>query len=121
MRILFALPLIGFLAACANTGSNYMPVIDGAVGPNFSADLAACQNIAASQGALGNDAGVRTVAGAGAAAAGTAIISNTGNNVRDAAAVGAIAGITSAAVAQNQRKEQIIRQCMRGRGYNVVG
>ena len=52
---------------------------------------------------------------------GTAIFNNRGTNVRDAAAVGALAGVTAGALQQNSNKETIIRNCMRQRGYNVVG
>ncbi len=116
-----ALALAGLTAACATSGANYQPVIDGPVGPNYSADLAACQNLAAQQGALASTTGEQALGAAAVAAAGTAIFANTGTNVRDAAAVGAAAGLASGAVQQQQNKEAIIRNCMRGRGYNVVG
>ena len=89
---LSAIPLIVLASACANTGSNYQPVIDGPVNPNYNADLAACQQLAASQPVNSAAAG-NVVAGAGAAAAGTALVNNTGSNVRDAAIVGAVAGL----------------------------
>ena len=119
--MLAAAPALCLVTACANTGSNYQPVVDGAVGPNYSADLYSCQQLAASQGALGSDAAQNTAVAAGAAAAGTALVNNRGTNVRDAAAVGAIAGLAGSAIQQQQPKEQISRNCMRGRGYNVVG
>jgi len=119
-RILPALALIGMVSACSNTGANYQPVIDGRIGPNYSSDRADCQNLAQRQG-LDSRAAGQVAAGAGAAAVGTAIISNEGNNVRDAAVVGALVGGTAAALDQQRQREQIIRNCMRGRGYNVVG
>ncbi|MGV6848322.1 MAG: glycine zipper family protein [Marinibacterium sp.] len=119
--LVLAVPLLGFAAGCENTGANYQPVIDGPVGANYGGDLAACQQLAAQQGALGSDTGQNVAAGAGAAALGTAIVNNRGSNVRDAAAVGAIAGLAGSALQQEQKKEAIIRNCMRGRGYNVVG
>ena len=118
---LFALPLALVVSACANTGANYTPVIDGAVGPNYNADLAACQQLAASQPNLGSDTAATVATTTGVAAAGTAIVANEGNNVRDAAAIGAIAGLAAAGLEGQQNKEQIVRNCMRGRGYNVVG
>ena len=121
IRVFATLPLIGLLAACANTGANYVPVIDGPVKASYNADLAACQNLAASQGVLDSNAGGKAAAGAGIAAAGTAILNNEGNTVRDAAAVGALAGLTASAIDQNSRKETVVRNCMRQRGYNVVG
>lgn len=119
--ILALLPIAALLAACENSGSNYVPVIDGATGPNYQADLAACQQLAAQQPALGSNAGVNTAAAAGTAAATTAIVSNQGNNVLDAAIVGTVAGLAGSAVQQNQAKADIVSRCMSGRGYKVIG
>ena len=121
LRLFSILSLAGILAACANSGSNYIPVIDGPVGPNFSADLAQCQNIAASQGAFDSNTGAAAATGAGVAAGGTALVNNTGTNVRDAAIIGAAVGVAGGALQQQANKEAIIRNCMRGRGYRVVG
>ena len=118
---LSVVPVLALASACANTGASYQPVIDGPVGPNYSIDLAECQNLAATQPGLSSDTGVNVAAGAGAAAVGTALVNNRGTNVRDAAAVGAVAGLAASAVQANQDKEVIVRNCMRGRGYNVVG
>lgn len=115
------IPALLLASACANTGSNYQPVIDGAVGPNYSSDLLSCQQLAERQGVLGSDAAQNTAVTAGAAAAGTALVNNRGTNVRDAAAIGAIAGLAGSALQQQQAKENIIKNCMRSRGYNVVG
>jgi hypothetical protein len=124
MRILpslAALTAAAVLAGCATTGANYVPVVDGPVGANFNADLAACQNLAAQQGAVGGQAGEQAVTGAAVAAGGTALVNNRGNNVRDAAIIGAAAGLAGGALDQQRRKEAIIRNCMRSRGHNVVG
>jgi hypothetical protein len=117
----FAIPLAALLAACATTGANYQPVVDGGVGPNYNYDLAECQNLAASQGALDSNTAGKAAAGAGVAAATTAVFNNKGNNVRDAAVLGALVGVTAGAIDQNSKKESIVRNCMLQRGYNVVG
>ena len=115
------LVLLPFLAACAQSGANYTPVIDGPIGPNYSADLAQCQQLAASQATVDSGSAGTAAAGATAAAATTAVINNKGNNVRDAAIVGAVAGLTADAFQNTQSQEAIVRNCIRGRGYNVVG
>ncbi|RYH11558.1 glycine zipper family protein [Tropicimonas sp. IMCC6043] len=114
------LALAGLTAACVNSGSSYQPVIDGAVGPNYSNDLAACQSLAEQQGAFAPSTGGQMLGAAAVAAGGTALFANQGTNVRDAALIGAGAGAVSGAVDQQRRKETIIANCMRGRGYNVV-
>lgn len=116
-----AIPLVLMVAACATTGQNYQPVIDGPVGPNYSSDLAQCQNLAAQQGALSSDTAGLAAAGAGIAGGTTAVLNNKNNNVRDAVVVGALAGVTAGAVQQNSNKEAIIKNCMAQRGYKVVG
>lgn len=117
----FAIPAVLLLVACETTGANYQPVIDGPVGSNYSNDLAQCQNLAASQGAFDSNTAGKAVAGAGVAAASTAVFNNKGNNVRDAALLGALVGVTAGAIEQNTNKESIIKNCMLQRGYNVVG
>lgn len=116
-------PVIALVAACTNSGANYTPVIDGPLGPNYSNDLAQCQNLAASQATVDASTAGAAATGAGVAAASSAIFNGTGsgNNVGEAAAVGAIVGATSSAVNNNRNKEVIVRNCMRGRGYNVIG
>ncbi|MTI01763.1 glycine zipper family protein [Roseibium sp. RKSG952] len=115
------LPVLMLAGACANTGANYQPVIDGPVGPNYSNDLAQCQQLAASQAAVdGSTAGNAAIGAAGAAAT-TAIIQDSSDNLGRAAAAGALLGAGADVYAKNQNREVIVRNCMRGRGYNVVG
>ncbi|SFC35460.1 glycine zipper family protein [Tropicimonas isoalkanivorans] len=121
LKSLSAIPLILVVAACANSGASYQPVIDGPVGPNYSNDLAYCQSLAAQQGAFDSNTGATAATGAAIAGGSTAVFNNKGTNVRDAALLGAAAGIGAGALQQQQNKEVLIRNCMRGRGYNVVG
>jgi len=116
-----ALAVTGMLAACANSGANYSPVIDGPVNPNYNADLSQCQSLAASQPQVDGSTAGAAATGAGVAAAGSVIYNDNSSRLGEAAAVGALAGITSNAVKKNANRESIVRNCMRGRGYNVVG
>ncbi|MEM0945873.1 MAG: glycine zipper family protein [Pseudomonadota bacterium] len=120
-RTMTCAAFLAVLAACANTGSNYIPIIDGPVGPNYNNDLAQCQALAAQQGNLGSSAGQNVAVGAGVGAAGAVILDGNSDNLGEAAAVGALAGLAGSALDQQRNKERIIRNCMRGRGYNVVG
>ena len=117
------LPVIALVAACANSGAYYVPVIDGPPGPNQANDLAACQNLARTQPTLDANTAGAAATGAGVAAASSAIFNGTGsgNNIGEAAAVGAIVGATGSAINNRQNQEVIVRNCMRGRGYNVIG
>jgi hypothetical protein len=118
---LSALLIAGMTAACGTTGANYVPVVDGPVSASFNADLAACQQLAAQQGALASNTGETMLTGAAVGAAGTALVNNRGNNVRDAAAIGALAGLAAGGLQQQRNKEAIINNCMRQRGHRVVG
>ena len=120
-KMLLALPIVGILAACANSGANYTPVIDGAAGPGYETDLAECQALAASGKPV--DGRVAGAAATGAVLAGASSVIWDGNssNLGEAAAVGALAGLTSGVVRRNNEQEAIVRNCMAGRGYRVIG
>lgn len=109
------------VSACANSGANYVPVVDGPVGPNFNADLAQCQGLAATQSQVDGRTAAAAATGAGVAGASSVIFNDNSDDLGRAAAVGALAGVTSDAIQRNANREAIVRNCMRGRGYNVVG
>lgn len=115
------LAIAGLAAACTTSGANYQPVVDGPVNANYSADLAACQSLASQQGAFDSSTGETALAGAAVGAGTMAVFDNKGTNVRDAALLGAAAGVASGALSQQQNKENIIKNCMIQRGHNVVG
>ncbi|WP_027263050.1 hypothetical protein [Sedimentitalea nanhaiensis] len=115
------LPLVSLIAACENSGAKYTPVIDGPVSANYNNDLAQCQSLAASQGTIDSSTAGAAAAGAGLGAASSVIWNDNSDNLGRAAAVGAVAGLTSNAIQKSQNKESIVKNCMRNRGYNVVG
>ncbi|MFV0335048.1 MAG: glycine zipper family protein [Tropicimonas sp.] len=115
------LGLAGLTAACTGAGAGYQPVIDGGVGPNYSSDLSACQSLASQQGVFDKNTPATAATGAAVAGGATAVFNNKGTNVRDAALIGAAAGAAAGAIEQQSHKEMIVRNCMRQRGYNVVG
>ncbi|PRY25169.1 hypothetical protein CLV78_102346 [Aliiruegeria haliotis] len=118
---LSVIPVVFLVGACENSGANYTPVIDGPVSANYNSDLAQCQSLAASQGTVNSETGAAALTGAALAGGTAALIDNTGSNARDAALVGAVAGGISSAAQNVSQKEVIVRNCMRSRGYNVVG
>lgn len=120
-RPLAMLPALLIATACANSGANYTPVIDGPKGPTYESDLAACQQLAASGGVVDGRVAGSTAAGAGIGAASTVIWNGNSDNLGEAAAVGAIAGLASGIARQNNSRENIVRNCMSGRGYRVLG
>lgn len=116
-----AVPLMFLAAACTNSGSSYTPIIDGPVSSNYNYDLAQCQNISTTQGVVDENTLGMAAAGAAVGGASSAIASGSTYQSGRGAAVGALVGATGAAIQNNSNREVIIRNCMRGRGYNVVG
>ena len=109
---------LALLAACADSGANYKPILDGTPTPAYQADLAACQALARNQKQFDNDTLAATVLGAGAGAVlGEA---NSGDALEGAVA-GALAGGISSAVDVSEKRESIVIECLRGRGHRVVG
>lgn len=123
MKRIIAASLCLALTACATrpTGENYQPIIDtkGVDAAVLENDLRECQAYAAQVAG----AAQRAVAGAVAGALLGAILAAAagGRYSRNQhAAVGAVAGMSSGAVAGERDQRDIIRRCLAGRGYNVL-
>jgi len=106
------------LAACANSGANYQPILDGAPTPAYRADLGACQALAANQTQFDQDTMAATVLGAGA---GAVLGQADSGDAMGGAVAGALAGGIGSAVDASERRESIVIECLRGRGHRVVG
>ena len=112
-----ALLVIGsVLAGCSGNG----PIIDrtGVDEKRYASDLSECKTYA-SEVSTGKAAGKSALAGA---AVGAVIGAITGNSttVARGAGVGGVAGGASGAVAGEQSKDQVVKNCLRGRGYKVL-
>ena len=123
MKAVFLLPLLVLTAACAGSGADYVPVLDGAPSAGFNADLAACQALARDQHQFD-----RETAGSAAIGAGIGALAGVADDeVSDAEGiaggliVGALAGAAAGAGNAAERREAIVVECLRGRGHAVVG
>lgn len=119
MRFLTTIPVCLTLAACADSGANYRPILDGPANAAYQADLAACQTLARNQNQLDQETLGATVLGAGAGAA-----LGEFDDEADAlggAVAGALAGGVAGALNADERREAIVVECLRGRGHRVVG
>jgi hypothetical protein len=112
------------LAGCAQT---YQPVVDtkGHDSARYQQDLYECRQYAEQV----SPAGQAAVSGLGGAAAGAALGAITGALVGGVsagegaafgAATGGAVGVGTGAYSGVKEQEQIINNCMRGRGYNVL-
>lgn len=108
----------GLMAACADGGANYQPILDGASTPAYRADLAACQALARDQDRFRHETLGAAVLGAGA---GAALGELDSGDALGGAVAGALAGGVASAVDVSERRESIIVECLRGRGHRVVG
>lgn len=130
MRFL-ALPLVAALglSACANTGADYTPIVDGPYSSSFSTDLDACQKVAEHRSYTNGD--VQSEAAFGAVSTGlvTGLITGIGEGDVGAGIAGALIGGAIGGVAAgvgqswdtSGERKTIVVSCMKGRGHNVVG
>lgn len=107
------------MAACAEAGANYQPILDGTPTAAYRADLTECQALARNQPQFDHETAAAAVLGAGAGAALGAV--DEAGDALGGAIAGALAGGISAAVSNSERREAIVVQCLQGRGHPVVG
>lgn len=113
--LIIALPL---LAACADQGAGYRPILDGVATAGFETDLAACQSLARNQIQFDQE----TMAAAGLGAGVGAVLGQAeGEDALGGAVAGALAGGIAAAVEGAEARKSIVIACMKGRGHAVVG
>jgi hypothetical protein len=122
MRRAIALLTATSLCACAQT---YDPIIDAKnVDPaKYQQDLAECRQYAEQVSPV-DEAIFAAFAGAalGAAlgAATGAIAGNAGQGAAIGAAAGGITGVAGGALHGGQAQQDVIRQCLQGRGYSLL-
>ena len=109
---------LGLVAACADSGANYTPILDGAPTAAYLADLDDCQTLARAQRQFDEDTVAATVLGAGA---GAVLGEADSGDALGGAVAGALAAGISTAVDASEKREAIVIECLRGRGHRVVG
>ena len=105
------------LAACANTGANYTPIVDGPKNSAFYADLSACQTLATERGYLNDDTKGDALLGAALGA----LVGAVDGDVLGGAVVGGAAGTAAGAYKAKDERKSIVVSCMQNRGHQVVG
>ena len=120
---ILALPLFLIVAACANTGSSYTPIVDGRRDPTFNQDLAACRHAAQDRKWMNGETKQNMAVGAGIGAL-LGAADNEGDRAEDmigGAVAGVIGGGLAGAVQSNKDRKAIVIECMKQRGHRVVG
>jgi outer membrane lipoprotein SlyB len=102
------------LAACSGTPR---PIVDtkGVDMEQYRQDLAECEQFGGEVDVVGG-----TARGAGVGAAVGGAIGAVRGNTRDGAATGAIAGGASSGLRNDRERQEVVKRCMRGRGYRVL-
>lgn len=127
MRILaiFAMGSACLVAGCDGTGANYQPLIDGPKTVQFQSDLGECQALSRTRDLINPQA--RTQATIGAVVGGLAggLDEDAGSdrleNAVGGALIGGLIGTATGAAETHSDREDIIKNCLIGRGYSVVG
>lgn len=118
-RSLFVLPLMLLLAACATSGADYRPIVDGPEDAKYERDLAACQALARKRGYDNEDMATNAAVGAGLGAIVGGITGDwTGAGI--GAGVGLGAGAAKGAMDTQGQRGNIVKKCMEKRGHNVI-
>jgi uncharacterized protein YcfJ len=113
------LALAAVLGACANSGADIRPVLDGTPSASFQSDLSACRQLARAQSQL--DRGTMATAAVGAGIGGVLGGADDEGDALGGAVVGALAGAAAGASEASDAREAIVKDCLRGRGHPVVG
>ena len=119
MRNFILVPAVLAVAACADSGANYHPILDGQPTATYHSDLATCQTLARNQKQFDQETLGAAVLGAGAGAV-LGEVDDEGEAL-GGAIIGALAGGVAGAVNASERREAVVVECLRGRGHSVVG
>ncbi|SPF81186.1 glycine zipper family protein [Pseudoprimorskyibacter insulae] len=114
------IPLIA-VGACSDSGANYRPIVDGTPSPAFSSDLQACQTLAINQYQGETAGGAAIGAGIGAVAGLLDPDTSDEEGLLGGLLVGGLTGAAATGIETNEKRKEIVIQCMRGRGHKVVG
>ena len=124
MKVLIAfVPVMILLAGCAGNRlpGQSGPIVDtqGVDMSRYQADLADCEALA-EQVPVGERASTQAAVGAAVGGAVGAIVNNNNNSAARGAGVGAVGGAVRGTSSGLSEKEQVMHNCLRGRGYRVL-
>lgn len=108
-----------FITACANTGTNFRPIIDTKnVDINqYETDLKECQQYAEQK--IG--AAEKATIGAGAGAVLGGVLAAVGNGDKGSSSrIGGVMGAVSGFTSGEKDQRTVIKRCLIGRGYKVL-
>ena len=128
MRVVPLVVALGTLAACTAAQQNYEPLVDlkasGRSWEEYNADLRECQELASKRNPVTDTAKKTAIGAAAGAATGTvigAIAGRPAHGLWQGAALGGLAGLGYGLYSSNEAQQEAVMNCLRGRGYVVVG
>ena len=121
MKSLALISCAFFLAACAGFWDPSGAIVDlkGIDREQYEADLADCQAYAGEVPA-GKHVGTGAAGGAAVGAVAGAVSGANKTGIGQSAGVGAVYGGTIRGMGVVREKQQVLRECLRGRGYRVL-
>lgn len=121
MKRFALLPCFLLVAACSTIKDPSGAIVDmqGVNRQQYEIDLADCQRYA-DEVPVGKHVATGAAAGAAVGAVGGAVSGANKTGIGQAAGVGAVYGGTVAGVSAVGEHRQVLRECLRGRGYRVL-
>jgi|TARA_B110000438_G_scaffold193796_1_gene185382 hypothetical protein len=108
------------LCACANTGADYAPIVDGLKDITYTQDLAECRVLAKQRSYTNGDVKSDALLGAGIGAVAGGVDEGVEGAIGGLILGGLIGGSGRAWETQDERKEVVV-ECLKLRGHRVVG
>lgn len=108
------------LCACANTGADYSPIIDGPIDLTYSQDLADCRALARQRSYTNGDVKSDALLGAGIGALAGGLDEGLDGAIGGLLLGGLLGGGGRAWETQGERKAVVVN-CLSQRGHRVVG
>ncbi|WP_417430747.1 hypothetical protein [Kiloniella sp.] len=112
--------IVVFLNGCSNTGADYRPIVDGGDSAVYESDLSECAAVADQRGYLNGDVQNAALLGTGLGAI-VGGLSDGWGGALVGGVIGAAGGAGAEAWGTQDERKQIVKNCMKGRGHNVVG
>lgn len=126
--VLILVATVAISSCSQGIGNSYRPIVDQTSSPaygnrNYSSDLSDCQGLASQSSPV--EEGAKTALGGAAVGAALGAITgaftgNPGTGAALGAAVGGAGGAAAGGYGGVSGQERIVKNCMRGRGWNVL-
>lgn len=119
---ILALLSIAILVLTGCAGANVRPIVDlkGKDQSTYENDLQQCQSYATQQSGAATTGAMAAGAGAVLGAALGLVAGGNRTGIAQTAGVGGVLGGAGGMFEGNKAQENVVKQCLRGRGYNVL-